>query len=267
MRKIIWLALVFFLVGFSNSSAQVLTGILGKGEVQFVSGFMSIQREMKFTSLEVDEEDLTPAQVDAVNKVTSYKVKNSSFYLGMNFGFSSNIQLHMGVGVNSYKFNWDGKSPKNLDKDFKIPSKRIEVALVRFGLGGGYEFPMGILVAEQSYITLGSLPDMDNLPYFRQKDMGYWGEWEVALSGGYRIKFSPLVNTLPYVGMVYTSRYEFLKGESPANNSAKLEWGVLGKDKFGGVVGLSFNCKKWEARFEADIGTRRFFIAQVGVKI
>ena len=152
-------------------------------------------------------------------------------------------------------------------KEHCIPSKRIEVALVRFGLGGGYEFSNGILVVEQSYITLGSLPDMDNLPYFRQKDMGYWGEWEVALSGGYRIKFSPLVNTLPYVGMVYTSRYEFLKGVSSANDSAKLEWGVLGKDKFGGIVGLSLNYKKWEARFEADIATRKFFVAQVGVKI
>jgi hypothetical protein len=263
MRKVVWFIVIFLMFKFSYSSAQVLTGILGKGEVQFVSGFMSIQREMKFTSLEINEEDLTPAQVDSANQWTSYKVKNSSFYLGMNFGFSSNIQMHMGVGMNSHRFNWDGKTEANFD----IPSKRIEVALVRFGLGGGYEFSNGILVAEQSYITLGSLPDMDNLPYFRQKDMGYWGEWEVALSGGYRIKFSPLVNTLPYVGMVYTSRYEFLKGVSSANNSAKLEWGVLGKDKFGGIVGLSLNYKKWEARFEADIATRKFFVAQVGVKI
>lgn len=243
--------------------AQVLTHVLPKGEVQFVSGYLFIKRDMKFTGIEIDEDDKNTDTVNYINENTSYQVENSVFFIGMNFGFSSYIQLHMGVGLNSQKFSWNDKSGAYWD----IPPKKIHVAMVRFGLGGGYEFKNGILVAEQSSVAFGSLPDMDNLPHFRQKDIGYWGEWDVALSGGYRIKFSPQINALPYVGIIYSNRYEYMKGTIPKEDEKKLEWSVMGKDKFGGVIGLSFNYKSWEWRFEADLGTRRYYVAQVGVRI
>ena len=265
MRKIVVnfsLLVIFVLFAGTNLQAQALTHLLGKGGFELSGNYLTYERELKFTKFNPETLEYDQAQLDVLNQETGVKVKSPIYYLQGSFGFAGNVQLQLGVGIATQKFEYSDKSEAS--NNFTL--KKSSVAFVKLGLGSGYHFPFGLLLTGKGAVSAYPLSDFGDNTHFNGD--GAYGEWEIDLTAGYDMKFVPPLLVTPYTGFEYTGAFEYLKGTTYDEGfDNDLEMQLREKKSTGGYLGLDLSWKKLFLKGEGHFGARKGFFLQTGVRL
>lgn len=265
MKKIVMglgLLVFLFLFAGANLQAQALTHLLGKGGFELSGNYLTYERELKFTKFKPETLEYDQAQLDVLNQETGVKVKSPIYYLQGSFGFAGNVQLQLGVGIATQKFEYTDK----LEAGNNFTLKKSNVIFVKLGLGSGYHFPFGLLLTGKGAVSAYPLTGFGDTTRF--KGDGAYGEWEIDLTAGYDMKFIHAVLLTPYAGFEYTGAFEYLKGTAYDEGFGNdLEIQLREKSSTGGYLGLDLNWKKLFLKGEGHFGARKGFFLQTGVRL